>query len=93
MLNIAAILTPLSVPDAQGWRDLKRLMNMMAEHYVVFVPDDSPYQTFEDLAAAAKEQTSPSLGGVSDTRHSNPLEFMGQFQSGAVRLLVSTAPE
>lgn len=69
-INTASILTPLQVPGATGWKDLRPLTNIMAEDYVVFVKSDSKYKTFKEFAEAAKaspQAISIAVGGIGDT--------------------------
>lgn len=69
-INTASILTPLQVPGATGWKDLRPLTNIMAEDYVVLVRGDSKFKSFAELAAAAKasaQAVSFAVGGIGDT--------------------------
>ena len=58
LFNPQTQITPLTVKDARGWRDLTPVANLMLDDYLLFVGKDSPYKTAADLVKDAKSQAS-----------------------------------
>ena len=54
LFNPQTQITPLTVKDARGWRDLTPVANLMLDDYLLFVGKDSPYKTAADLVKDAK---------------------------------------
>ena len=56
LFNPQTQITPLTVKDARGWRDLTPVTNLMLDDYLIFVGKDSPYKTAADLVKDAKSK-------------------------------------
>ena len=54
LFNPQTQITPLTVKDARGWRDLTPVTNLMLDDYLLFVGKDSPYKNAGDLVKDAK---------------------------------------
>ena len=54
LFNPQTQITPLTVKDARGWRDLTPVTNLMLDDYLLFVGKDSPYKNAGDLLRDAK---------------------------------------
>lgn len=80
LLNNAALITPLKVKNAPGWRELRPLVNIMADDFLIIVRADSKWKTFADLAAEAKKLPPKSIafavGGTGDEMGTNMLGRM-----------------
>jgi putative tricarboxylic transport membrane protein len=66
LFNPQTQITPLTVKDARGWRDLTPVTNLMLDDYLIFVGKDSPYKTAADLVkdAKAKPPKTVSIGSA-----------------------------
>ena len=66
LFNPQTQITPLTVKDARGWRDLTPVTNLMLDDYLIFVGKDSPYKTATDLVkdAKAKPPKTVSIGSA-----------------------------
>ena len=66
LFNPQTQITPLTVKDARGWRDLTPVTNLMLDDYLIFVGKDSPYKTAADLVkdAKAKPPKTISIGSA-----------------------------
>lgn len=61
LFNPQTQITPLTVKDARGWRDLTPVTNLMLDDYLIFVGKDSPYQSATDLVKDAKAKPPKTL--------------------------------
>ena len=66
LFNPQTQITPLTVKDARGWRDLTPVTNLMLDDYLLFVGNASPYKNAADLVkdAKAKPPKSISIGSA-----------------------------
>lgn len=66
LINPQTQITPLTVKDARGWRDLTPVTNLMLDDYLILVGKDSPYKTAADLVkdAKAKPPKTISIGSA-----------------------------
>ena len=66
LFNPQTQITPLTVKDARGWRDLTPVTNLMLDDYLIFVGKDSPYKSATDLVkdAKAKPPKTVSIGSA-----------------------------
>jgi putative tricarboxylic transport membrane protein len=61
LFNPQTQITPLTVKDARGWRDLTPLTNLMLDDYLIFAAKGSPYQNAADLVKDAKGKPPKSI--------------------------------
>ncbi|HVE48421.1 MAG TPA: tripartite tricarboxylate transporter substrate binding protein [Casimicrobiaceae bacterium] len=61
LFNPQTQITPLTVKDARGWRDLTPVTNLMLDDYLIFVGKDSPYKNAGDLVKDAKAKPPKSI--------------------------------
>ena len=61
LFNPQTQITPLTVKDARGWRDLTPVTNLMLDDYLLFVGKDSPYKNAGDLLRDAKAKPPKSI--------------------------------
>jgi putative tricarboxylic transport membrane protein len=54
LINPQTQITPLTVADTKGWRDLTPVANFMLDDYLLFVRSESPYANASALVAQAK---------------------------------------
>jgi putative tricarboxylic transport membrane protein len=66
LINPQTQITPLSVKDAKGWRDLTPIANFMLDDYLLFVRKESPFKDAADMVkqAKAKPPRSVSVGSA-----------------------------
>lgn len=66
LINPQTQITPLTVKDAKGWRDLTPVANFMLDDYVLFVRKESPFKDAADMVrqAKAKPPRSVSVGSA-----------------------------
>lgn len=66
LFNPQTQITPLTVKDARGWRDLAPVTNLMLDDYLIFVGKGSPYQSAAELVkdAKAKPPKTVSIGSA-----------------------------
>lgn len=89
LFNPQTQITPLTVKDARGWRDLTPVTNLMLDDYLIFVGKDSPYKTAADLVkdARAKPSKTVSIGsaGTADDMAIAVFEAASGIQLNVVR--------
>ncbi len=89
LFNPQTQITPLTVKDARGWRDLTPVTNLMLDDYLIFVGKDSPYKTAADLVkdAKAKPPKTVSIGsaGTADDMAIAVFEAASGIQLNVVR--------
>jgi putative tricarboxylic transport membrane protein len=61
LFNPQTQITPLTVKDARGWRDLTPLTSLMLDDYLIFAGKDSPYKSAADLVKDAKTKPSKTV--------------------------------
>ena len=70
LFNPQTQITPLTVKEARGWRDLTPVTNLMLDDYLIFVGKDSPYKTRggprEGRKGQAAENGSIGSAGTAD---------------------------
>jgi putative tricarboxylic transport membrane protein len=66
LINPQTQITPLTVKDAKGWRDLTPVANFMLDDYLFFVRKESPFKDAADMVkqAKAKPPKSVSVGSA-----------------------------
>jgi putative tricarboxylic transport membrane protein len=89
LFNPQTQITPLTVKDARGWRDLTPVTNLMLDDYLIFVGKDSPYKSAAELVkdAKAKPPKAVSIGsaGTADDMAVAVFEAASGIQLNVVR--------
>jgi putative tricarboxylic transport membrane protein len=69
LINSTVQITPINVPNARGLSEIRPIMNIMVDDYVLFVRGDAPWQSAAEVARDAKSRPPRSIavaGGATD---------------------------